>query len=136
MIRLVFNQFDDADGERRMASSLDRLILQDKQDDVEILIKDTLNLKPLLSIEAQSLYAKLVYEKFPESRILQMINIGFGDPYSYHKLLEPLVLRLENTMNLHMVNAGFGDPYSYHRLLEALVSRLENITNLHKGIKW
>lgn len=135
MIRLAFNQFDDADGERRMASSLDWLMHQDRQD-VEILIRDTLKLKPLLSIEAQSLFAKLVYEKFPESRILQMINTGFGDPYSYHKLLEPLVSRLENTMNLHMVNAGFGDPRSYHQLLEPMVSRLENITNLHKGIKW
>ena len=105
VVRLAFDQFDDADGERRMASSLDWLMQQDRQD-LEILIRDTLKLKPLLSIEAQSLFAKLVYEKFPESRILQMINTGFGDPYSYHRLLEPLV------------------------------SRLENITSLHKGIKW
>ena len=135
VVRLAFDQFDDADGKRRMASSLDWLMQQDRQD-LEILIRDTLKLKPLLSIEAQSLFAKLIYEKIPESRILQMINTGFGDPYSYHKLLEPLVSRLENTINLHMVNAGFGDPRSYHQLLEPMVSRLENITNLHKGIKW
>jgi len=73
---------------------------------VEILIRDTLKLKPLLSIEAQSLFAKFIHEKFPESHILKMINAAFGDPYSYNQLLEPLVLRLEN------------------------------ITNLHKGIKW
>ena len=105
VIRLAFDQFDDADGERRMASSLDRLMHQDRQG-VKILIRDTLKLKPILSIEAQSLFAKLIYKKFPESRILEMINTGFGDPYSYHQLLEPLA------------------------------SRLENVTNLYKGIKW
>jgi ATP-dependent DNA helicase RecQ len=78
---------------------------QDRQG-VEILIIDTLKLKPLLSIDAQCRFAKLIHEKFPETHILDMINSGFGDPYSYHQLLEPLA------------------------------SRLKNITNLHKGIKW
>ncbi len=136
VIRLAFDQFDDADGERRMASSLDQLMHQDRQSDVEILIRDTLKLKPLLSMEAQSLFAKLVYEKFPELHILKMINAGFGDPYSYNQLLEPLVSRLENITSLYIINAGFGDPYSYNQLLAPLALRLEIITKLHKGIKW
>ena len=105
VIRLVFDQFDDADGERRMASSLDRLMNQDRQD-VEQLIRETLELKPLLSIDARCRFARLVHEKYPETHILEMINVGFGDPYSYRQLLEPLA------------------------------SRLENVTKSYKGIKW
>jgi ATP-dependent DNA helicase RecQ len=94
VVRLMFDQFDDADGERRMASSLDRLMNQDRQD-VEHLIRETLELKPLLSIDAQCRFARLIHEKYPEAHILEMINVGFSDPYSYHKLLEPLASRLE-----------------------------------------
>jgi ATP-dependent DNA helicase RecQ len=100
VVRLASNQFDDADGERRMASSLDRLLHHDRQD-VEILIRDTLELKPLLSIDAQCRFAKLIHEKIPETRILEIINIGFGDPYSYHQLLEPLASRLENITKMY-----------------------------------
>tara|TARA_R110002167_G_C12707254_1_gene655181 strand:- start:960 stop:5651 length:4692 start_codon:yes stop_codon:yes gene_type:complete len=95
VIRLMSDQFDDADGERRMASSLDRLMAYDRQD-VENLIKETLELKPHFSIDAQCRFAKLIHEKLPETHILEMINTGFSDPYSYHQLLEPLASRLEN----------------------------------------
>jgi len=105
VIRLMFDQFDDADGERRMASSLDRLVHHDRKN-VEILIKETLKLKPRFSIEAQCRFAKLIHEKFPETHILEMINTGFSDPYSYHQLLGPLA------------------------------SRLENITKTYKGVQW
>jgi ATP-dependent DNA helicase RecQ len=100
VIRLMSNQFDDADGERRMASSLDRLMQNDRQD-IEVLIRDTLELKPLLSIDAQCRFAKLIHEKFPEPHILEMINRGFGDPYSYHQLLEPLASRLDIVTKLY-----------------------------------
>jgi ATP-dependent DNA helicase RecQ len=100
VIRLMSDQFDDADGKRRMVSSLDRL-LQNGREDVEVLIRDTLELKPLLSIDAQCRFSEFIHEKFPEQHILEMINAGFGDPYSYHKLLEPLASRLGNITKMY-----------------------------------
>jgi ATP-dependent DNA helicase RecQ len=100
VIRLMFDQFDDADGERRMASSLDRLMAHDRQD-VENLIRETLELKRFFSIDAQCRFAKLIHEKFPETHILEMINRGFSDPYSYHQLLQPLALRLESIAKIY-----------------------------------
>lgn len=105
VIRLAANQFDDADGERRISSSIDRLKYQNSEG-VKSLIRDTLKLKPLFSVDAQCRFARLIHEKFPESHILDIINAEFGDPYTYHQLLIPLV------------------------------SRLENITKLYKGVKW
>jgi ATP-dependent DNA helicase RecQ len=100
LIRLMSDQFDDADGERRMASSIDRL-MQNGRQDVEVLIRDTLELKPLLSIDAQCRFARFIHEKFPEQHILEMINLGFGDPYSYHQLLEPLASRMDNITKMY-----------------------------------
>ena len=95
VIRLIFDQFDDADGERRMASSIDRL-MQQEHSDLETLVEETLKLKPLFSIDAQCRFARLIYDKLPTPHILQMLNSGFGDPYTYRKILEPLAERLEN----------------------------------------
>ena len=100
VIRLAADQFDDADGERRISSSLDHLKFQNREG-VESLIRDTLELKPLFSVDAQCRFARLIHEKFPEPRFLEMINADFGDPYSYRQLLIPLVSRLENIIKLY-----------------------------------
>lgn len=93
ILRLTTDEFDDADGERRMASSLERL-KQQCSEQVEALIRDTLKLKPLFSVDAQCRFARLINEKFPESPFLEIINAEFEDPYSYHQLLTPLLTRL------------------------------------------
>jgi len=100
IIRLAADQFDDADGERRISSSLDRLMYQNSEG-VESLIRDTLELKPLFSVDAQCRFARLIHEKFPKPHILEMINAEFGDPYSYHQLLVPLATRLEKITKLY-----------------------------------
>lgn len=93
IIRLTIDDFDDADGERRMAASLERLKQQGGQL-VESLIRQTLLLKPLFSVDAQCRFARLIHEKFPESAFLELINAEFEDPYSYRQLLTPLLARL------------------------------------------
>jgi ATP-dependent DNA helicase RecQ len=98
ILRLVYDQFDDADGERRMSRSLDQLA-NHPLDEIELLVKETLKLKALFSSESQRRFAKLFYEKFPEQRILELINSDFEDAYSYRKLLEPMLSRLEYLSN-------------------------------------
>ena len=94
VIRLTTDDFDDADGERRMAASLERLKHQGGQQ-VEPLILQTLELKQLFSVDAQCRFARLIHERFPESPFLGLINSRFEDPYSYSQLLTPLLSRLD-----------------------------------------
>lgn len=98
ILRLTSDQFDDADGERRMALSFDRLKGQDL-DAVKALIRETLHLKSLFSTDAMCRFARLVHEKFTDLSLLEMINEEFRDPYSYHQLLAPLAARMENLTN-------------------------------------
>ena len=100
IIRLTTDDFDDADGERRMAASLERLKQQGSQL-VEGLIRQTLLLKPLFSVDAQCRFARLIHEKFPESAFLELINAEFEDPYSYRQLLTPLLARLDRLTNIY-----------------------------------
>lgn len=105
VVRLAADQFDDADGERRMSSSIDNLLAQDR-DAAWSLIRQTLQLKPLFSKDAQNRLARLIDEKFNNIRVLEEVNRKLGDAYSYQRLLTPLV------------------------------SRLESLTNRYKGIEW
>ena len=100
VVRLTDDQFDNSDGERRMSASLDNIIAEDK-DSALILIKKTLQLKPILSVDARSRFAHLIYSKFNDLSILREINKEFRDPYSYRKLLEPSVSRLDIIINKH-----------------------------------
>ena len=99
VIRLISDQFDDADGERRMSSSFDRLIKEDRRNDAVNVVMQTLHLRSLLSPDARSRFARLVHEKLDDMSLLELVNEEFEDPYSYCKLLEPLVSRLENLTN-------------------------------------
>lgn len=97
ILRLINDQFDDADGERRMIRSLDQLDHSNVTDDVLIgLISTTLKLKPLFSIESQCRYGKLIYERYGKQRILELINSEFEDPYTCRVLLSQISDRLEN----------------------------------------
>lgn len=95
IFRLMNDQFDDADGERRMARSLDSLndlpVVT-----IEQLIWDTARLKFYFSEESQCRYTRLMYEKFPRPRILELLNQQFEDAYTYRKLIEPLTARLDS----------------------------------------
>jgi len=95
VVRLASDQFDDADGERRMASSIDSLLARDVEA-TEVLIKETLRLKLLFSRAAQSRFSKLVHEKIPDRALLEIINVEFEDPYSSRQLLAPMTTRLKN----------------------------------------
>ena len=101
VVRLTADQFDDADGERRMSSSLDSMLAQDKESAFN-LVRKTLQLKPLFSQDAQSRFARLVHEKFDNLSILKEVNEEFGDTYSYHTLLEPLASQLERLTNRYI----------------------------------
>lgn len=105
VIRLIADEFDDADGERRMAVSLGR-IKDQGLNGVEELIQQTLQLKPLLSVDSQCRFARLIHQTFPDASFL------------------------------HLINAEFKDPYSYRQLLTPMLSRLQAVTNIYKGIKW
>jgi ATP-dependent DNA helicase RecQ len=105
IVRLTVDQFDDVDGERRMSLALEHLLSEDKESALR-LVRQTLRLKELFSEDAQCRFARLVHEKFDDISILKEVNKGFGDPYSYHRLLVPLA------------------------------SRLERITSSYKGIEW
>ncbi len=100
IIRLTTDDFDDADGERRMAASLERLKLQGDHQ-VEALIRQTLELKILFSADAQCRFARLIHEKFPDSHFLEIINSEFEDSYSYSQLLTPLLLRLDKLTTVY-----------------------------------
>jgi ATP-dependent DNA helicase RecQ len=100
IIRLTADDFDDADGERRMAASLERLKQQGGQQ-IETLIRNTLELKPLFSADAQCRFARLIHEKFPVSPFLELINSEFEDPYSYRQLLTPLLSRMEKLTTVY-----------------------------------
>ena len=95
IIRLVNDQFDDADGERRMARSLDS-IKDYPIVSIEQLIRDTARLKRYVSVDSQCRYTRLMYEKFPQPQILELLNQSFEDPYTYRKLIEPLNARLNS----------------------------------------
>lgn len=94
VLRLASNQFDDADGERRMSRSLDQLSNQPLVE-IERIVGETVRLKSLFSSDSQCRFARLIHEKFPDQRMLELINSGFQDSYSYGQLLGPLVSRLE-----------------------------------------
>ena len=100
VIRLTADQFDDVDGEKRMASTIDRLLVKDSEG-LETLIYETIGLKSLFSDDARSRFARLIHEKFPDKQLLEKINEEFGDAYSYHQLLAPLVARLEKLTNCY-----------------------------------
>lgn len=97
LLRLSLGQFDDADGERRMKKALEKISTKAFVE-IEMLILETLNLKPLLSSEAQSQYARTMYEAFPRRQTLEIINRSFQDPYTYQELLSPLVKKLEGVL--------------------------------------
>ncbi len=100
VMRLIADDFGNADGERRMAASLDRL-KQGGSLGVEDLIQQTLQLKPLLSVDAQCRYARLIHQTFPDARFIHLINAEFRDPYSYRQLLTPMLSRLQALTNLY-----------------------------------
>ena len=100
LIRLVHNEFDDADGARRMLMSLDRLAGRPMVE-IEWLMRDTVRLKPLLSTESQCRLARLVHEKFQHQNILEILNTGFQDPYTYGVLLDPLLLRIKRVTDTY-----------------------------------
>lgn len=94
VVRLSTDEFDDTDGELRMASAFDNLLVQSK-DMALTLVRKTLNLKSFFSEDARRRFARLVHEKFDDLRLLEEVNAEFKDPYSYHALLSPLESRLE-----------------------------------------
>jgi ATP-dependent DNA helicase RecQ len=94
VMRLASDQFDDADGERRMARALEHLA-RHSPEEVEVVIRDTLELRDFFSTESKCRYAKIIHETFPDGMLLEMINSSFKDPYSYRVLLQPLAKRLE-----------------------------------------
>lgn len=98
IVRLASDQFDDADGKRRMSSSLDRLMNENKESALN-LVRKTLQLKPIFSKNSQSQFARFIHEKFDDLSILKEVNEEFGDAYSYRKLLAPLVLQLDRITN-------------------------------------
>ncbi|MBE9737818.1 RecQ family ATP-dependent DNA helicase, partial [Escherichia coli] len=100
VLRLASDEFDDADGERRMASSFDRLI-SDNRDEALELVRKTMQLKPIFSENARSRFARLVHEKFEDLDFLGEVNEELGDPFSYHTLLAPLAIRLEKLTSLY-----------------------------------
>ena len=100
VLRLASDEFDDADGERRMASSFDRLI-SDNRDEALELVRKTMQLKPMFSENARSRFARLVHEKFEDLDFLEEVNEELGDPFSYHTLLAPLAIRLEKLTSLY-----------------------------------
>lgn len=95
VFRLINDDFDNADGEMRMSESLERLKDFDISA-VEQLIIDTAKLKLHFSEKSQCRYTRLMYEKFPSPRILELLNQRFEDSYTYRKLIEPLTARLDN----------------------------------------
>lgn len=92
--RLIFDQFDDTDGELRMASALDNVISTGEECALT-LVRETLALKEFFSNTARSQFARLVHEKFGDLKLLEEINVQLQDPYSYHTLLSPLAARLK-----------------------------------------
>jgi ATP-dependent DNA helicase RecQ len=94
VIRLISDQFDDADGERRMADSIDRLMRVDSFS-ARTLVTDTLRLGPLLSMKSKADFARLVHMKFSDLALLEAINEEFGDAYSYRQVVTPLLSRVE-----------------------------------------
>ncbi|MDF1629116.1 MAG: RecQ family ATP-dependent DNA helicase [Alcanivoracaceae bacterium] len=95
VLRLASDQFDDADGERRMARALDYLASRSIAE-VEQVVRETLRLRPLFSIESQCRFARLINEMFSSQSMLEMINMEFQDPYTCGVLLDPMILRLQS----------------------------------------
>ena len=81
-----------------MSASLDHIIAKDKDSALE-LVKQTLQLKSILSIDSRSRFSRLIHEKFNDTDILRWVNKEFRDPYSYRKLIEPPVSRLDIIIN-------------------------------------
>jgi ATP-dependent DNA helicase RecQ len=98
IMRLIDDQFDDTDGERRMALSLDKLRGKDTIE-IEILLRDTLELEPLFSMESKTRFSRLFYSKYPGEIYLRLINDRFADPYSSRMLIEPLVNQLDDVLS-------------------------------------
>ena len=96
--RFISNQFDDSDGERRMSSSLDRLIKRDPAE-VSLIVSETIKLKALFSEEAKIRYSMLIDEKFGSNHqeLLEIVNAEFEDPYSYRALINPLVRKIDES---------------------------------------
>ena len=93
--RLAADQFDDTDGQMRMASALDKLLALD-EGQARSLVLNTLSLQEFFSDESKSRFARLVHEKFSDPVLLLRINNEFKDAYSYHTLLSPLASQLES----------------------------------------
>lgn len=98
VVRLAANQFNDADGKRRMSSALDYLISKDRESALA-LVEQTFLLKSLFSEEARSQFAQLVHEKFDDIDLLELVNEELDDAYSYHTLLLPLADKLKTIYN-------------------------------------
>ena len=94
LTRLTADQFDDADGETRMNSALDKIIALDKQQ-ARALALETCSIGSLLSKAAKSRLARVLDKKFDDQSLLIEINNKLKDAYSYHTLMSPLVERLE-----------------------------------------
>ena len=98
IMRLISDQFNDTDGERRMISSLDK-IRRFSPVQIENLLRDTIELAPLLSEESQNQFSSLFFKNFPDPKHLNILNQGFGDAYSSRKLLGPLNNRLNKVVS-------------------------------------
>lgn len=93
ILRLISDQFDDADGERRMASALEH-ISRYEVSEIETLLRNSIELAPLLSESGKARFSELIYKHIPNERLLEILNEGLGDAYSYNVLLSPLEERL------------------------------------------
>ena len=101
VFRLILDQFDDSDGERRMSSSLDRLNKRNPAE-IALIVRETTKLKTLFSEEAKIRYSKLIDVKFGSTYqgLLEVVNSEFKDPYSYRALINPLVRKIEESNKL------------------------------------
>ncbi len=98
ILRLIADQFEDADGERRMASALER-ISSYELGEIETLVRSTVQLAPLLSEGGRAQFSEIFFKYIPNEDLLEIINEGFGDEYSYKVLLGPLEERLSAVIN-------------------------------------
>ena len=94
LTRLAADQFDDADGEIRMSSAIDKIIAIDKRQ-ARALALETCLLGNLLSEAAKARLARLFNQRFDDRSLLFEINEKLEDAYSYHVLMSPVVKRLE-----------------------------------------
>jgi ATP-dependent DNA helicase RecQ len=93
ILRLITEQFDDSDGEQRMAASLSR-ISNFSANEIEAIITKTASLAPLLSDDAKSKLTEILYKHIPDDALLEKLNESFQDEYSYKTLLGKIEKKL------------------------------------------